>query len=431
MSNSDLNLPEFTTHQILGRGGMATVYLATQHSLQRQVAIKVMSASLDHDFATRFVREAQLVATLNHPHIVTIYDVGQLPDGRQYLCMEYLSGEDLKRRIGWGLHADEVRRILRQIAQALAAVHEKGLIHRDLKPANILFRDNGDAVLTDFGIAKPLDADVELTQTGVVLGSPAYSSPEQVTAQVMDARSDIYSLGVVLVEMLLGSNPYRAGDYASTVMNQMQLPTPALPEQHAAWRPIVARMLAKSREARFGSVAELLLVLDGMGQAAADDPTMARTTVTSPSQSAVRHSWRRYGLVFGLLLALAAGGGGFWYHKTAPQRQVQRYLSLAEDRLASDQLSRPDADNAVYYFRQALTLDTQNAQAQSGLQRIALRYATLAEEALAKHQAAAARDLIARGLELEPDDPALRSLQARAEATRSRPQRLLDKLFGG
>jgi len=208
-------IPGYTVHGLLGQGGMAEVWLATQESLQRKVAIKLLLDTSDDQFTRRFIREAHIVASLHHPAIVTIHDIGQLADGRHYLAMEFLGGGDLAQFKGHALAPERVLAIARQVAAGLDIIHDKGLVHRDLKPANLLFRDPDHIVISDFGIARNPDIDSDLTQEGVVVGSPAYSSPEQSQCQALDRRSDLYSLGVILAELLLGRNPFRGDSYAA------------------------------------------------------------------------------------------------------------------------------------------------------------------------------------------------------------------------
>lgn len=206
MNDSLLEIPGYSVQGRLGRGGMAEVYLATQESLHRQVAIKVLQRLDDEAFAKRFIKEAHLVASLHHPAIITIHDIGRLADGRPYIAMEFVAGGDLAQHRGERFEPQRALTLIRQIASALVVVHDKGMIHRDIKPANILFREDGTAVLSDFGIAKELALDSDLTQHDVAVGSPAYSSPEQAQCLPLDPRSDIYSLGVIFLELLIGTN---------------------------------------------------------------------------------------------------------------------------------------------------------------------------------------------------------------------------------
>jgi len=399
MSDSALHIPGYTLHGPLGKGGMAEVHLATQQSLQRKVAIKILSKSENQEYIQRFIKEGHLVASLHHPSIITIYDIDQLADGRHYLAMEFLPGGDLACHKGELFAPQRALAIVRQIASGLAVVHDQGLVHRDVKPANILFRGDGTAVLTDFGVAKDLDLDSELTQFGIAVGSPAYSSPEQAQCQPLDARSDIYSLGVILLEMLTGSNPFRAGNYTQTVMNHVQLVPPPLPPALAGCQGMLDRMLAKQPTQRFYDCRELLAALDAVDLS---DPDVTRigpaVAVSAAPQSALakpapagkpaqpRKSWLPLLFTTVALLATLTAGGLYWRQ----QMQITDLLAQAEQRLAAGQLVEPAQDSAEHYFRQVLELDPRSQAAQAGLEQVRARriagFLDLAEQRLAAGQ---------------------------------------------
>jgi len=242
--------------EVIGRGGMATVYKANQKSLNRIVALKVVHPNLVHDaeFLNRFHREAQLAASLNHPNIVMIYDVGMI-NGVHFISMEYLDGEDLQsviRRSG-KLSVDDTIHIVAPIAEALDYAHKQGLVHRDVKSANIIITKNRRPVLTDFGIAHA-SSGTKITIAGTVIGTPEYMSPEQAEGREVDGRSDIFSLGVVMFECLTGIVPFRGDNPLTTIHGIIYADTPSIKKFNAripTWlADIITNVLSKAPEER-------------------------------------------------------------------------------------------------------------------------------------------------------------------------------------
>ena len=231
MSVPSTSIPGYELIRELGIGGMATVYLAIQRSLDRKVAIKVMKRNIDdlEKFERRFLMEGRTMAKLPHRNIVAVYDIVKNEDVT-YIAMELLDGGTLSDRMKAGLSMGDAISIVVQVAQALQFAHEHGIVHRDLKPANIMFRDAHTPVLTDFGIAKQQDASAtRLTQTGMLVGTPTYMSPEQINALEVDGRSDLYSLGVLFYELLTGAPPFVADTPIAVLMAHLTTPAPPLP----------------------------------------------------------------------------------------------------------------------------------------------------------------------------------------------------------
>ncbi len=252
----------------LGRGGMAEVYEANDPLLNRQVAIKVIYAHLasQEGFDQRFRREAQLVASLRHPHIVQLYDFG-IENEQPFMVMEFLNGGTLQDRLaqwrsrGAVMPLAETARLLTKLASALDYAHERDAIHRDIKSSNIMFTAEGEPVLTDFGIAKMLSDAAQLSATGSVMGSPAYMAPEQAAGQPVDARSDLYALGIVLYEMVCGRVPFQADSPTAVMMQHITQPPPPPrqfnPQLPAAAEAVIQKALAKDPAARFSRVSEM------------------------------------------------------------------------------------------------------------------------------------------------------------------------------
>ena len=276
--------------EVIGRGGMSTVYRATDLSLDRTVAVKVALDPLVEQspiYLARFTREAQSAAALNNPAVVTVYDAGA--DGpTRFIVMEYIRGKSLAEIMSGHkpLEPHEAARIAEQVAGALSAAHAAGIVHRDIKPGNIMLADDGSVKVLDFGIARALEGQA-LTQTATVLGTSAYMSPEQALGQPVDARSDIYSLGCVLYEMLTGEPPFIA-DVAAAVLHQhvRVAPKPARernPNIPPALDALVMQMIAKSPDDRPQTAAE---VRDRLVQAAGN-PGPATDALTTIAMAAM------------------------------------------------------------------------------------------------------------------------------------------------
>ncbi|MEX2241394.1 MAG: serine/threonine-protein kinase [Burkholderiales bacterium] len=261
----DQQLGRFEVLAEIGRGAMGIVYKAKDPMLERVVAIKTINMGMDRDgaemYEKRFYQEARAAGGLNHPNIVTVYDIGKT-DTECYMAMEYIEGAELRTLLlpGKPLAVPRALSIAAQVAEGLAYAHERGVVHRDIKPANIMVPESGAVKITDFGIARMRSSNVQ-TQTGMMMGSPKYMSPEQVIGKRADHRTDIFSLGVILYEMLTGTTPF-TGESVNAVMYQIvNFVPPAMsainPASPAALDAIVAGMLAKSLEERYQSAAEV------------------------------------------------------------------------------------------------------------------------------------------------------------------------------
>ena len=255
----DMQLPGYTILRKLDSGGMATVFLATQLSLNRTVALKIMKPELDYDpeFHNRFQREAEIVGQLSHPNIIPIYDIGRY-NGMNYISMEYLPAGSLEQKIKKGLSANLAANYVMAMASALAHAHIKGYVHRDIKPENILFRADGSPVLTDFGIARLVKSDSSMTQVGNVMGTPYYMSPEQAKGEAIDGRSDLYSLGILFYEMLTGSRPFQNDDALSLALQHITEQPPRLTDEVSIYQDVLDRLLAKTPAQRFQNGRELV-----------------------------------------------------------------------------------------------------------------------------------------------------------------------------
>jgi eukaryotic-like serine/threonine-protein kinase len=281
----------YELEELVGTGGMSSVYRAHDRLLERDVALKVLHEHFteEGDHVERFRREARSVAQLSHPNIVTVIDRGE-QDGRQFIVFEYCDGENLKALIArkGPLPEREAVQLALQIARALGFAHEHGLVHRDVKPQNVLLNGDGETKVTDFGIARSLDVHGGLTQTGTVMGTSDYISPEQARGSRADAQSDIYSLGAVLYEMLTGEVPFPGDNFVSVALRHINEPPPSVrarrPELSPRLDAAVQRAMAKDPQDRFGSMDELCAELSASLGEPATASWGAETMVVAPQR---------------------------------------------------------------------------------------------------------------------------------------------------
>ena len=281
----------YTIESVLGSGGMGTVYRARHPALPRSDALKVLSAELSRDehFRSRFEREAELAATLDHPNIVTVYNRGDT-DGQLWIAMQYVAGSDAEKELAAGrMTPRRAVHIIGEVAGALDYAHRRQLLHRDAKPANFLLAPHDERIfLADFGIARALDDAVNLTQTGMVMASIAYAAPESLAGEAVDHRADVYSLGCSLYRLLTGQAPFaRPGGMAAVaaahLMDPPPRPTDAVPSLPTALDAVIARAMAKEPAQRFQSAGELAAA----AHRALDDSTDAVAITTTPTPAAL------------------------------------------------------------------------------------------------------------------------------------------------
>ncbi|HET7810366.1 MAG TPA: protein kinase [Steroidobacteraceae bacterium] len=281
-------IPGYTILQKIGESEAAAVYLAISEDIGHNVALKISKRrhsgeANPNDTGARsimFQREFEAIAALDHPSIIDLYDYG-IHEGVEFLAMEYFPCGDLKARLQNPLTAEEAMAFLKEIARSLKVVHDAGIIHRDLKPPNVMLRADGSVVLIDFGLARSLLSGDGSTRTGVLRGSPYYMSPEQAQGEPLDARTDLYSLGVILYEMLAGRKPYLGNSAIDVLQQHVMAPVPELPMPYLAYQPLLERLMSKSRDNRIASCDDLLVALDQMKNRLDNDIIDPATLITA------------------------------------------------------------------------------------------------------------------------------------------------------
>lgn len=352
------------------------MYLATQISLNRRVAIKVMNPIYvaDKDLRERFVREGHDLAIVSeHINIVTVYNVGS-HENLYYIAMQYLPGPTLKELIQSDKPYQHPLHIIVNVAEALSFAHEKGYVHRDIKPANILFNAQGEAVLSDFGIAKTNNRDEQLTRIGQLVGTDTYMSPEQaLMSHNLDGRSDIYSLGVLFYETLTRTVPYKSSNTDSVLSQHVHAPVPKLPESEKAYQSLINKMMAKDPNERYSSANELL---DNIKESFFTQPLKSPTNRKT-------NLWLTI-CVVGLCGAMLAIAASFFFPVPENKSEsiadspldkinIAETLELAELNELMGRIDSPPGSNAIELYELVLRFEPDNEQALDAMNRLSNR----------------------------------------------------------
>ncbi|MGH8687275.1 MAG: protein kinase domain-containing protein [Burkholderiales bacterium] len=254
-----VKIPGIKVLRLIGEGGMSRVYLASRESDDEPLVVKILRSEITEDkrALARFIEEYNLVERIRTRHVACIHGHG-VSEGNAYLVMEFFDGGDLNKRLGnKAIAPEEALRIFRELMFALGDIHETGILHRDLKPQNLMFRSDGSLAIVDFGIAKHIDS-IDQTNKGEILGTPRYMSPEQVQGRALDLRTDIYSAGVLLYQMMLGTHLFEGETAVEVALHHLNTPPPALPERLQRYQRLFDKLLEKDRDARFRNADEVI-----------------------------------------------------------------------------------------------------------------------------------------------------------------------------
>lgn len=434
------HLGKYRIEGVLGEGGMGVVYKGYDADIARTVAIKTVRRSLlegqaGQELLKRFRREVRAEGRMLHNNIVTVYEFGQDEQGAPFFVMEYVQGQSIKELLTNGASFDlkKTVNVIKQVLSALDYSHKLGVIHRDIKPANIMLLENGTVKLADFGIA--LIDDTESTQTGLLMGTPQYMSPEQCLGGVIDSRSDIYSVGVVLYELVTGVKAF-PNISASSIGRKLKgeipaKPDKALPETIKLFEKIIVKALAKEPNDRFQTAQEFI---DSM------ESITGNSTASFPSDSNRKRkiAWVLGGNVMGIITVIALFFL-FFLPKTdanlqtteSPQKldsvasiphtpispeqakRVGRLLRVANSHMMIGRLVSPDGSNAYYTYRMVLDTDPGNTEAKQGLKKVQSRILERSERMLINGEIQPLKEQLDIALRLFPENQNFRQLKSK------------------
>lgn len=445
---SDSAIPGYRILKKVGRGGMATVFIAIQEAVGRTVALKILPKKLckDPSFSTLFLQEANC-GVLNHPNIITIYDAGET-GSHLYIAMEYLQNGDLKQRLKTRISQEETISIITKISEALAYAHSKGFIHRDIKPGNIIFNEDKQPVLADFGIARAISFSDKTVVDGMLLGTPHYTSPEQASSDKVDHRTDLYSLGVVYYEILTGKKPFIADTPFSLIYKHLEEPPPRLASQFKDHQPVIHKLMAKKPDDRYASAFDLIEDLAKLTRAKKEQTILRNARMRTYKSAAVlltlvlafsvivsdrlsNYTEKKFTQIKAIAVKSPLISQTFW-GKLEDQRQltkqreiellqlkkgiqknkiISEHLEKAALYLRMNQLINPINDSALSEYALVLSIDSDNTQALSGINMIANNFYLLAKNERLKGAYFDALDYIDSGLIASPDNSKLLNLR--------------------
>jgi len=339
----NIEIPNFILGKEIGRGGMARVFIGEQLEPKRPVAIKIVTPQgNDPKILEDLQKEGDTVAQFSHPNIVTVFSCGVI-EQNYYLAMEILSGGDLKKKIEEGITELEAFNIMVDMAKALEHAQKRGTLHRDIKPENILFHEDGQAVLVDFGIAKAQNTVSEFTRVGAVVGTPHYMSPERALGKEIDERSDLYALGVVLYEMLLGKKVFEGSDTFAISYAHVHEPVPDLPEEKAKYQTLLNKLLAKNPDDRFQTATQLVAQLKKYLRRLKPITDTTHSFAPLPELAAKKKSSPLPFIITGVVVVVAVLVGVWFMNQQTAIEINQTNLTTEQQIEMSDKLSAAEA----------------------------------------------------------------------------------------